>query len=178
MYGIIYVTIKDYAEAAFSSETWKLAVEASGITVNLNSSEQPYSEENIYALGKAIASVSNTPEADVLYGMGYQIAQTTFQKYPEITVSRGDSIKEYFLNLPAYHNRNSLIYPNLKAPEFRVASVSENDMVMQYLYKLAHIAPYVHGYYTGIAHHFDQNAVVEPLESTVPSRYMAFKISW
>lgn len=110
--------------------------------------------------------------------MGKQVAKTVAEKYPHVLLSRGDSLQEYLLNLPAYHNRISLIYPELTPPEFRVTGQEHNSLTLQYLYKHAGIAPYVEGYLCGIAHHFEENARVAEVPHNGSSRYKAFNISW
>lgn len=92
-------------------------------------------------------------------------------------LSRGDSLKEYLLNLPAFHNRISLIYPELTPPEFRLTKIADNEMEIQYLYKRKDILPYVLGYLSGITQFFDKNGKVS-IAPAEESRYLAFNISW
>lgn len=178
MYGIIYVAIKDYAEAAFGTETWQNIVAESGLNINFNLTEQPYNEDTVAAFASAIAKVTGISTQEALYKTGYQIAGTTSQKYPDVMLSRGDTIQEYFLNLPAFHNRISLIYPELTAPEFRITEAHDRTMVMEYLYKRKEFWPYVHGYLTGIGQYFDPNAQVTPLPEKTTGSHMVYKISW
>lgn len=177
MYGIIYVAIKDYAEAAFSPDIWQSILDESGLSVNLNSTELPYNEDKIFSFAEAICKVCNTPMDTVLYGMGYQVPVTTSQKYPEVMLSRGDSLQEYLLNLPAFHNRISLIYPELTPPEFRITQADDNGIEIQYLYNRKDITPYVLGYLSGITRYFNQSGEVKVSPAT-DSRHLAFNISW
>ncbi|MFP5439302.1 MAG: heme NO-binding domain-containing protein [Bacteroidia bacterium] len=178
MYGIIYVAIKDYTEATFSAEIWQSVLEKSSLSVNLNSTELPYNEDKIINFAEATAAVTGISISDALFGMGSYVPETTSKKYPEVMLSRGDSLKEYLLNLPAFHNRISLIYPELTAPEFRITAVNDNSITIQYLYKRKDITPYVHGYLSGIAKYFDKNGKVCIVPEAEQSRYIAFNISW
>lgn len=177
MYGIIYVAIKDYAEATFNTDIWQSVLEHSGLSINLNTTELPYDEDKIYILAEALSAVTGTTLDDALFGMGFQVPTTTSQKYPEVMLSRGDSLKEYLLNLPAFHNRISLIYPELTPPEFRLTKIADNEMEIQYLYKRKDITAYVLGYLSGITHFFDKNGKVSIITAE-ESRYLAFNISW
>lgn len=178
MYGIIYVAIKDFTEATFTADIWQAVLEESSLSVNLNSTELPFNEDKIFRFGEAIAHVTGKNIDEALFGMGYYVPETTSKKYPEVMLSRGDSLKEYLLNLPTFHNRISLIYPELTAPEFRITAVNDNSIAIQYLYKRKDIMPYVLGYLSGIANYFDKNGKVSIVPEDEQSRYLAFNISW
>lgn len=178
MYGIIYVAIKDYAEATFSADVWQSVLQKSGLSVNLNSTELPYNEDKILHFAEALCAVTGISTNDALYGMGFYVPETTSKKYPEVMLSRGDSLKEYLLNLPAFHNRISLIYPELTAPEFRITEMKDNSITIQYLYKRKDVTPYVLGYLSGITDYFDKNGKVSLVPQDEKNRYLAFNISW
>ncbi|MFP9114017.1 heme NO-binding domain-containing protein [Flavobacterium sp. RHBU_3] len=178
MYGMIYVTIKDYAEAAYGDAAWQEITSLIDRNISFTATDQPYSEENIYYLAGIVAKQTGDDINKVLYGFGYRTPETIVEKYPEVMASRGDSLQEYLVNLPAFHNRMSLIYPQLKAPEFRIIAVTENSIEIEYQYKLEEILPYVLGYLAGLSQHFKKDSKVTAVPEKSTRRTLVFNVSW
>lgn len=176
MYGIIYMGIKDFAEKRFGTETWESILTQSGVTANFTISEQPYNDDVTYQLAKTAADVTGESINSLLFGIGKQVMYTTKEKFTSLMSSRGETLLEYLLNLPNFHNRISLIYPELTPPEFRISDIKEGSVVMHYRNKRPDMQQYVLGYFVALGEIFKENIVVEPISDTPKEE--TYKIIW
>jgi len=178
MYGVIYVAIKDYAEAKFGQEKWEEILGQSGITVDFNVTEQPYDDAVTYRFATAIATATGNKIDKVLYGLGSQVILTTNQKFKNIMDSRGGTLKEYLINLPNYHNRISLIYPELTPPEFRISDPADKSIVLHYRKRHRGMQEYLKGYVNTLATIFNEDVTVEAAPDNDSNTELTYKINW
>jgi hypothetical protein len=178
MYGVIYVAIKDYAEAQLGPEKGDAVLSQSGAAVDFNVTEQPYNDEITYKLAQAISIAEEKPFNETLYNIGKQVILTTNKKFSNIMSSRGGTLREYLINLPNYHNRISLIYPELTPPEFRVSNPEDSSLVLHYRKRYPKMLPYVEGYINGLATIFNEDVAIEPQPDTDTNTELSYKISW
>lgn len=178
MYGVIYVAIKDYAEAQLGPDRWEAALSQSGATVDFTLTEQPYNDAVTYRLAQAIAAAQGTTLAATLYDIGKQVILTTNTKFNNIMSSRGGTLREYLINLPNYHNRISLIYPELTPPEFRISDPEDSSLVLHYRKRHKEMLPYVEGYINGLASIFKEDVAIAPQPDNDNNTELTYKISW
>jgi Haem-NO-binding len=177
MYGVIYIAIKEYAETAFGAEKWEAIVAESGVNVDFTLSEQPFNDNISYSLATAISHVNGVPLQTVLYNLGVQVIRTTNAKFKPIMSSRGETLRDYLLNLPNFHNRISLIYPELMAPEFRLSDLEEKSLMFYYRKKREGMTEYFRGYLNALAEVFNEDVTIVPV-LTENSTEEAYKITW
>ncbi|MEY4778403.1 MAG: hypothetical protein RIS13_1151, partial [Bacteroidota bacterium] len=121
MYGIINQSIQDLVVKEFGEETWLKIIAKSKIDVHEFQNHQVYDDAYTYRLAGAVSEVLNTDLNTVLKMFGeFWILEISLKKYPSMMASGGLSFKEFMLNLPNFHNRVYLTYPELVAPEFKV----------------------------------------------------------
>jgi len=177
MYGVIYIAIKEYAETAFGTEKWEAIVAESGVTVDFTLTEQPFNDNISYSLATAISNTTGMPLQTVLYNLGLQVIRTANAKFKPIISSRGETLRDYLLNLPNFHNRISLIYPELLAPEFRLSDITATGLMFYYRKKREGMTEYFRGYLNALAEVFNENVTIAPV-STGNSTEEAYKITW
>jgi len=177
MYGVIYIAIKEYAETAFGTQKWQAIVAGSGVTVDFAFTEQPFNDNISYSLAKAAAAVTGTPLQTVLYNFGLQVIRTTNTRFKPIMSSRGETLRDYLLNLPDFHNRISLIYPQLTAPEFRLTDVTDTCLMFHYRKKWEGMTEYFRGYLNGLAEVYKENVTITPVSATSDPEEV-YKITW
>lgn len=176
MYGVIYIAIQDYAEATIGTEKWQAILATGGFDINFTNSEQAYNDDIAYALAVAIAQASAKPLTEVLFSMGLQVIRTTNAKFKPIISSRGETLHDYLINLPNFHNRISLIYPDLNAPEFRMSDVTPHSMVFHYRKKRDGMTEYFRGYISGLAEVFNEQVTITPIPGAATEE--VYKITW
>ena len=179
MYGIVNVAIKDFAVANFGPEKWEDIRERSGVNVDFSLTDNPYNDAVTYTLAKATANEMHLCLDEVLEDFGESVIQTTHIKYNGFMDSRGSTLKDYLVNLPNFHNRIMLIYPELTPPEFRVTHVAEDSLYVHYISKTKGIRKFVEGYLNGLVKVFNEPVKVEFLQSKEEgSLQEIFKLSW
>lgn len=178
MYGVIYVAIKDYALEKLGPEKWETVLADSGVTVDFTATEQPYNDEITHTLATAIANAEGRPLNDVLYDIGYQVIMTTNLKFKNIISARGETFREYLINLPNYHNRISLIYPELTPPEFRITGIEEKSMVLHYRKRRPGMLQYVNGYVHALASLFKEDVTIAATPDNDNNTELIFNINW
>ena len=179
MYGIINVAIQDYAVENYGPENWVAIKQQSGLDIDYSLTDSPYNDTIPYAIAKAAATVMQLNFEEVLSGIGESIIPTTNKKFNSFIDSRGDTLKDYLINLPNFHNRIAMIYPELTPPQFRVSNVGSNSMHVHYFTTTKGIVPFVNGYLKGLVSMFNDQAGVVFLQSIEDGNFQEiFKISW
>jgi len=179
MYGIINVAIQDYAVANFGQEKWEVIKQESGVDVDFTLTDSPYNDTVAYKVAHATASEMNLNPDDVLQGLGEGVIATTNIKFNSFLDSRGNTLKDYLVNLPSFHNRIAMIYPELNAPQFKVSHIEDDSLQIHYVSHTKGIKPFIKGYLIGLTKLFNEQATVTFLESVSNGRQQEiFKISW
>jgi hypothetical protein len=179
MYGIINVAIQDYAVENFGQEKWDVIRLQSGVDVDFTLTDNPYNDAVAYKVAQASASEMNLNPDEVLQGIGESVIATTNIKFNSFIDSRGNTLKDYLVNLPNFHNRIAMIYPELNAPQFKVSHIEDDSLQIHYVSQTQGITPFIKGYLIGLAKLFNEKAAVTFLQSVNNGRQQEiFKISW
>ena len=179
MYGIINVAIQDFAVENYGPEKWEAIKEQSGVDVDYSLTDSPYNDTIAYNVAKAASKEMNLDIEDVLNDLGESIIPTTNKKFNSFIDSRGDTLRDYLINLPNFHNRIAMIYPELTPPQFRVSHLGNSSMHVHYFSKTKGITAFIKGYLKGLVSMFNESATVEFLQSRDNGNPQEiFKISW
>ncbi|QYJ67560.1 heme NO-binding domain-containing protein [Flavobacterium litorale] len=179
MYGIIYKAIEQYVVNSFGNTRWETIKSDSNIPIDTSIMEQPYNDDANYKIAVTTAKHTNKPLDEVLFDFGEHIIKTTSENYSIFMESRGNTMRDYLINLPNFHNRMMLIYPELTPPEFRVSNVEGNALVLHYISTTKGMLSFVKGYLNGLMKIFKEMPEVKVInsENEINKEY-TFKISW
>jgi hypothetical protein len=180
MYGIVNKSIQDLVIANFGEQKWEAIRERSGIDIDFFISSEPYDDDVTFKLAIATGEEMNMSVGDVLVAFGeWWVVKTTSEKYPGLMNSGGANLKEFLVNLPAFHNRVMLIYPKLTPPEFKVPHIEENSIHMHYFSKREGLQEFVRGLMQGLGKLYGTPVNVALLQSrNEGSSHEIFKVSW
>lgn len=180
MYGIINKSMEELVTANFGAAKWEAIVKRSGVGIDFFLSNEAYDDSITYQLAGAIAAEMELPLEKVLFLFGeWWILKTTSEKYGTMLQSGGNSLKEFLVNLPAFHNRIMLIYPKLTPPEFKTSDITENSIQVHYYSKREGLKDFVHGLLSGLAKLFSTDADITLLSSREEGHdHETFKVSW
>ena len=180
MYGIVNKAIEELVLFHFGEEKWESIKKRTDLELDFFISNQPYDDAITYQLAKAVSEEMNLPIADVFTAFGeWWILKTGKEKYGGLMQSGGSSLKEFLINLPAFHNRVMLIYPKLTPPEFKISHIEENSIQVHYFSKREGLQEFVRGLLQGLGKMYQVNAVIELLESREEGNsHEVFKVSW
>lgn len=91
----------------------------------------------------------------------------------------GNNLKEFLINLPNFHNRIMLIYPNLTPPEFRVSHLTDNSIHVHYFSQRQGLKEFVRGLLQGLCKLYQTAVAVELLQCRDDGAdHEIFKVAW
>ncbi len=180
MYGIVNKAIEELVLSNFGEEKWELIKKRGDLELDFFISNQPYDDAITYQLAKAVSEEMNIPLGEVFTAFGeWWILKTGKEKYGGLMQSGGSSLKEFLINLPAFHNRVMLIYPKLTPPEFKISHIEEKSIQVHYFSKREGLQQFVRGLLQGLGKMYQVNTAIELLESREGgSSHEVFKVSW
>lgn len=180
MYGIVNKAIEDLVKENYGEEKWEIIKERSGVDVDFFISNEPYDDDITYKLSSAVAEEMQIPLGDVLSAFGeWWILRTGKEKYGGLMEAGGDNLKEFLINLPMFHNRIMLIYPQLTPPEFKVSHITENSIQVHYFSERLGLKDFVHGLLVGLGKMYSTPVQITLIESRESgASHEVFKVSW
>ena len=164
----------------FGTEKWQEVLQKSGVKEEFFLSNTSYDDAITYQLAFAATEVLGLSLKEVLNLFGeYWVMNTGMKKYGSIMTTGGTTLKEFIVNLPAFHNRVSLIYPNLNPPEFMVSDETENSIHLHYYSTRPGLTEFMRGLLKGLSKIFGKETTIEIIESRENGKdHDEFKISW
>jgi len=180
MYGIVNRAIEDLVIDNFGEEKWETILTKSEIDVDFFISNEPYDDEITYKLAAAASEVLGISVGEVLFAFGeWWILKTGKEKYGGLMSAGGRNLREFMLNLPAFHNRIMLIYPKLTPPEFQVSNIGENNIDVHYYSKREGLQEFVRGLLSGLGKMYDTPVDIELIQSRDDgSDHEIFRLKW
>jgi hypothetical protein len=131
-------------------------------------SNESYPDNVTYDLLVTAAGVLEQPASKLLNLLGhYWISDIAVQHYGSMMDAGGDTLKEFLHNLPNFHRRVRMIFPNLEPPIFHVQSESENRMDLVYESKRNGLENFVIGLLEGLGNRYAVKLKIE--QSELPS---------
>ena len=180
MYGIVNRALEDLVKTNFGEDKWEEIKESSGVDVDYFISNEPYNDDITFKLAIAVSEVMNMELEKVLQAFGeWWILKTSKEKYGGLMEAGGYNLKEFLVNLPVFHNRIMLIYPNLTPPEFKVSHLEENSIHVHYISKRQGLQEFVRGLLSGLGKLYNTPTNIELIQSRDEgSDHEIFNVSW
>ena len=173
MYGIVNKSIEELIEKEFGEDEWLKDIES----INFLSHEQ-YDDSITYRLVKETALFLNTTQQEVLIKFGhYWILNTGLEKYGALMWSGGKQFDEFMMNLPSFHTRIMLMYPDLVPPEFLVTE-SNGKLLVEYHSERPGLTYFVYGLLEGLATMFKISIKIDINQKKENQNYDLFTIKW
>ncbi|MGO4818593.1 heme NO-binding domain-containing protein [Flavobacterium sp. W22_SRS_FP1] len=180
MYGIVNKAIEELVIANFGEVKWEAIKLRSGIDVDYFISTEPYDDDITFKLAQAISQEMGMTLSAVFVAFGeWWVLKTTKEKYGGLMESGGNNLKDFLMNLPAFHNRVMLIYPKLTPPEFRVSDITENSINLHYFSKREGLQDFVRGLIQGLGIMYTTAVTISLIQTREKgSTHEVFNISW
>ena len=180
MYGIVNKAIEQLVTEQFGADKWAVVKEKSGVDIDFFLSNEPYDDAITYQLAGAASEVLDIPLSNILEAFGeYWVLKTGKEKYGALMQAGGSSLKEFLINLPAFHNRIMLIFPKLTPPEFHVSHIEERSLCLHYFSKREGLQAFVRGLLQGLSKLFDTPAEISLLQSRADGNdHEIYQINW
>lgn len=180
MYGLVNDAIKGLVLENYGESTWENVKKESGVDIEHFVSHDAYPDDVTYGLAQAAAKVIDIPLSKVLFAFGeYWVLVTAKEKYGSMLKSGGKTLKEFLVNLPMFHTRVMLLFPNLSPPEFLVSDVEDNSLHLHYISDRQGLKDFVFGLINGLGKLYDTEVQIALLQSReAGDKHEVFKITW
>jgi hypothetical protein len=166
MYGIVNQSFYGLITDHYGVEKWEAIKKSSGVDQDYFVSNQPYEDNITFELLAAASEELEISSDEILQAFGeYWILKTGAEKYGDLMKSGGNSFTEFLINLPNFHSRIMLIYPNLNPPEFAVERMNENIMRLHYYSERKGLTHFVIGLIYGISKMYDEAIEIQHIEN-------------
>jgi len=180
MYGIVNKAIQGLVVDNYGLEAWDKIKEKSGVVSDGFLSNEPYPDKTTYDLAIAASEILNLDIKDVLIAFGeYWILKTGQESYGSLMKAGGDNLKEFIINLPNFHSRVMLIYPNLTPPEFKITDIEDKSLVVHYISTRDGLQHFMYGLLQGLGKLYKTEIKIQILASKHDgAKNDIFKLSW
>jgi hypothetical protein len=180
MYGMVNRAVEEMVIQYYDEATWEQIKTAAGVDVDMFISNEGYPDDLTYRLVAAAAQVLEMPAEDVLEAFGiYWILHTASEGYGDLMDAGGRSLGEFLRNLPGFHARISLLYPNLKPPTFRVTDLAPTSLHLHYFSSRPGLQPFVIGLVKGLAEKYTSSVHITTLRSReTGADHEEFLVDW
>jgi len=148
--------VEEMVNQTYGEETWEAIKAEAGVDVDVFVGSESYPDDVTYALVGAASRILNIPADDILVAFGeHWVLHTAHEGYGDLMAAGGHSLPEFLHNLPGFHARVSLIYPNLAPPIFRVTDETASSLHLHYYSHRPGLKPFVVGLVQGLGKMFE-----------------------
>jgi hypothetical protein len=178
MYGLVNKAVKGLVLEQFGEETWEKIRQTAQAPDDFVAM-QGYDDSLTYRLVGAAVEVLGVPAEQILHAFGeYWVLKTAAIHYADMMNSTGSNLFVFLQNLDAMHSRIKVSMPDLNPPSFRVKSLGEGLLQVDYFSSRDGLLPFVVGLIHGLSKHFEQAVEIEhvdPKLNPLPSKRMKIK---
>ena len=155
MYGMVNKAVEEMVLAAHGAPVWREIKTRAGIVDDVFISNEAYADDITYRLVGAASEVLKLPADKILHAFGeHWVLNTARQGYGHMMRAGGKTLGEFLVNLPSFHDRVALLYPNLVPPHFEVTHREERSLRLHYKSHRPGLTPFVGGLISGLGQMF------------------------
>lgn len=164
----------------YGEPTWDTIKEKANVTQEMFVSNESYPDSMTYDLVAAASEILAIEPNVILEAFGkHWILNTAMEGYGGLMKASGKDIKDFLCNLPNFHTRINMVFPDLKPPVFKVSNVQSNSLNLHYSTFRPGLQHFVIGLLQGIAAMFDTPAEVAHIhQKTSDEDADVFHIKW
>ncbi len=166
MYGMVNKAVEELVISNFGEARWEEIKAKAGIDIDVFSSNESYPDKLTYGLVRAASDVLGLTADQILESFGeWWILKTGREGYGELLDATGRDVGEFLENLPNFHARIVMIYPNLKPPKFDVVRTGDRSIHLHHQTHRPGLTQFVVGLLKGIGKMFKTPVTVEIVKS-------------
>lgn len=155
MYGLVNQAMEDLVVTRFGQEAWDRICRRAGVEIDVFVSNEGYDDAITYRLAGAATEELGLHLDDVLHAFGiHWVMRTASDHYGDLLDAGGGNLAEFLDNLPNFHTRVQLLFPELKPPTFRTSDVHDGGLHLHYFSHRHGLAPFVGGLVAGLAERY------------------------
>ena len=165
MYGLVNKAIEGLVTENFGVEKWEAIKARAKVDEDVFISSEAYPDEMTYSLVGAASEELGLPAEKVLHAFGeYWVMKTAKEGYGDLMGAAGKNFVDFLTNLPNFHTRVMLLYPNLVPPRFEVTDQSETSLHLHYHSDRPGLSAFVVGLIHGLAKNFGETVEVDQVQ--------------
>jgi hypothetical protein len=155
VYGMVNRSLEELITTRHGAACWERVLARSGVEVDIFVSNEPYDDDITHRLVEATSAELELSPQEVLGLFGeHWVNVTAAQTYGPLFRAGGQDLGEFLQNLPNFHTRVQLLYPNLRPPEFHVRDARPGHVTLEYHSTREGLLPFVIGLVRGLGRHF------------------------
>ncbi len=180
MYGLVNKAIEGLVVENYGEEAWERIKKEAEVDVDLFVSNESYDDSLTYNLVGAACKILDAPAETVLESFGkYWITRVATESYGHMMDAGGSNLTEFMQNLPNFHTRVSMIFPNLRPPRFEVTDIEQKSIHLHYHSHRPGLQSFVVGLMKGLGERFGDDVTVSLIETRSSDPiHEIFKVSW
>ena len=180
MYGLVNKAMEELIVGRYGPERWELIKQRAEVDADVFISNQSYPDDVTYRLVSAASETLDLPAPRILQEFGeHWVLHTGRQGYGNLLTAGGRSLAEFLHNLPDFHTRVAMIFPDLQPPHFTVTEVAPGRLRLQYRTHRAGLAPFVIGLLYGLGELFHMPVeVAQTVQRGPGTQCDEFVITW
>ena len=180
MFGMVNKAIEDMVRHHHGDDAWEQLKIRAGVDVEMFLSDEPYPDEITFRLVAAASDMTGTASDDILSAFGrHWISYTAQEGYGPLMTAAGQTIPEFFANLPNFHNRVAMIFPGLQPPRFTCTDVTPTSLRLHYVTNRRGLTSFVVGLLKGLGERMGTPVQVSLTESReAGADHDVFDVSW
>ena len=180
MYGMVNKAVEDLVVSHFGAVKWLAIRDKAGVDEDVFLSYEGYPDKLTYDLVAAASEVLGLSVRDILIAFGeHWVLHTARQGYGNMLEANGRSLSEFLVNLPSFHTRVAMIFPNLQPPRFYCSEVSAGSLRLHYLSHRPGLTDFVVGLLQGLGKMFKTPVAIYPIElKSDGADHDVFLVSW
>jgi len=180
MYGIVNKAIEGLVTENYGPDVWQKVKIKSEVNVSNFVSNESYDDSVTYKLAVAASEVLEAPVHQILFLFGeYWILKTGLQHYGSLMQAGGSNLGEFLLNLPNFHSRVMLLYPNITPPEFKISVLGDRNIELHYYSTREGLTDFMHGLISGMGKMYNENPTITLKNSRANGLdHDEFSITW
>ncbi len=161
MYGLVNQAIQGLITETYGEKTWNVIKERAGVKDSFFLSTHIYDDSVTYNLATEAALYLNISVEAVLAAFGkYWILKIGKEKYGSLMASGGDSLMVFLENLPNFHSRVMLIYPDITPPEFKSEKLGPRQIRLHYFSTRKGLSAFMKGLIEGLGQLYQTKCTV------------------
>jgi Haem-NO-binding len=155
MYGLVNRAVEKLVCSRFGEPAWERIKTRAGVDVEYFASNESYPDEMTYALVAAASAELGTPPEAILEAFGeYWILEVAPAGYGAMLARAGSTLPDFLENLPHFHTRVAMIFPNLQPPLLETSDRTASSLRLHYRSHRAGLEPFLLGIIRGLGKRF------------------------
>jgi len=159
---------------------WQKIKKRAGVEVDVFMTNESYPDDVTYRLVGAASEVLGVPTEQILNGFGeHWVLHTAQEGYGALMRAGGDNLPDFLRNLPNFHQRVSMVFPNLQPPRFDCTDITAGSLKLHYFSHREGLAPFVVGIMRGLGKMFQTPVTVTRVAAKAEGAdHDIFDVTW